>query len=281
MFDRHHADSPEDREALNRTLKDILHASGWAASFWDVVIKELRESHDIETDLVELAQNAPGLVEMFQIAALSDKGLIEKEAEKTLSEIIHSLVRIAFRAQGGDEKAANQLKVLHKVAYPFNYDLPATVIKNLADSYHISPHLARAWDVRELMYELSYVVEPTNFERSVLEGPVTLKTHNLGMRDVYQKAKHHIRRGSTLLSLAISLYIEQLEQEGIALEPRDIKRDLQKLKEWESANLKENSPYQLPLWNEPGKYPPASLPGIPIYSDGWKKLWRRGDKKKK
>lgn len=281
MYDRHHADSPEVREAINQTLRDILSTGGWPPSQWDTVIKGLRESHGIETDLLELAQNAPGLVEMFQIAALTDKGLISRESEKTLSEIIHNLVRIAFRAQGGDELASNQLKVLHKIAYPFNYELPATVIKNLAVRYHISPHLARAWDVRELMYELSYVVEPVNFEKSVLEGPVTLKTHNLGMRDVYNKAKHHIRRGSTLLSLAISLYIERLEQEGIALEPRDIKRDLQKLKKWESANLKEDSPFRLPLWYEPGKYPPANLPGIPIYSDGWKKLWRRGGKKKK
>jgi hypothetical protein len=202
------------------------------------------------------------------------------ETRVTISQIIHELVRIAFRAEKGDEKAANQLKVLHKVAHPFSYELPATVIKKLADSYHISPHLARGWSVRDLMVKLSFVVEPTRLDRSVLDGPVKLTTRELHTvnRKLHAKAKKHIHTNTTLQSLAISLYLEELDKEGITLNPNQIKADLRKLKEWETVNLKEDSPHYILLWNRPGEYPPASLPPIPIYSNGWKRKWRRGSK---
>ena len=218
---------------------------------------------------------------MFQIGALTGT-VIKAKTRETLRQIIHSLVRIAYRADQGDDKAADQLRVLHKVAHPKSYELPATVIKSLADRYHTSPHLARAWDVRGLMLDLSYVVEPTQFDRSVLDGPVKLTTHSVHLhRELYDRAARHVRKGTTLLSLATTIYIEELDREGITLDPRQIKRDLQKLKEWEVVNLKDDSLHQLPLWSRAGEYLPANLPGIPIYSDGWKRLWRRGGKNRK
>jgi hypothetical protein len=35
MFDRHRADSPEVREAINSTLRDVLSTRGWTQSQWD------------------------------------------------------------------------------------------------------------------------------------------------------------------------------------------------------------------------------------------------------
>ena len=268
--------SPEVRQTINETLRDTLSTDGWTKLYWEVVLENLQEDFDIETDLFELAQNAPCLVEMFQIGALTGKGVISDKIRVTITEIIHSLVRIAFRAEKGDELAANQLKVLHKVAHPFNYELPATAIKNLADSYHTSPHLARAWSVRSLMLDLSYMVKPTRGRRSLLDGPVVLRTSIPLISDpaLYEKAKKHIRRGSWLQSLAISIYIEELAAEGISIDVRHIKLDLQKLKEWEAVNLKDHPLHRGSLvWNYGERLPP-----IPIYSEGWKRLWRRGDK---
>lgn len=272
--------SPEVRETINETLRDTLSTDGWTRLYWDVVLENLHEDFDIETDLFELAQDAPCLVEMFQIGALTGKGVIRDEIRVTITEIIHSLVRIALGAEKGDEKASSQLTVLHKVAHPSNYELPATVIKNLADSYHMSPHLARGWSVRSLMLDLSYAVEPTRLDRSVLEGPIKLTTSNPQLIDpgLYEKAKGHIKRGMTLQGLAIAIYIKEMDKEGITLETSQIKADLRKLKEWESINLKKDSPHRLLLWNHAGRYPLASIPAIPIHSEGWKKLWRRGIK---
>jgi hypothetical protein len=73
MYDNDHIESPEVREALNGTLRDILSTDGWTKYHWDTVLERLHEDFDIETDLLELAENAPGLVEMFQIGALTKK----------------------------------------------------------------------------------------------------------------------------------------------------------------------------------------------------------------
>lgn len=271
--------SPEVREAINATLRDILSTENHGRSTWDVLIKDLRDEYNIETDLFELAQDAPCLIRMFQAGALAKKGIIKREQRKVLFEVIRMLVPIAFQASKGNKQAVNQLNVIHKVAYPGSYDLPGTVIQTLADSYHTSPHLARAWDVRSLMLDLSYVVEPTNFNRSVLEGPVKLTTRDLHTINpkLHALAEKHIKRGTTLLSLATSIYLEALDKEGIKLDPRQIRQDFEKLKEWEAINL-ENAPFTLPLWERAGEYPAASVPAIPIYSGGWKRKWRRGDK---
>lgn len=272
-------ETPESREAINATLRNILSTDGWGASIWDSVVDYLRKDFDIESDLLGLAQNAPCLIEMFQLGALARKGVIKKETRERLKEIIHNLVRIALHAETGDEESLNQLKVLHKITYPKNYDLPSTVIKSLADSYHTSPHLARAWSIRRLMLDLSYMVEPTRKEKSVLESCVRLTTSKVHLLDSarYEKAARHIKRNSTLQSLAMDIYLEELDKEGIHLESRQLKRDLQKLKEWESANPFDPSDY-LSLWNDIGT-PPARIPPIPIYSEGWKLRLQRSDKK--
>lgn len=282
MHDDGHLDSPEVREAINGTLRDILGDDGWGRSYWDILIKNLREDFGIETDLLELAQNAPNLARTFQIGALTRHGFISAEAADAIRDIIRALLGIAFRANKGDEKALDQLAVLHKVAHPFSYDLPRTVIKSLANSYHTSPHLARAWDIRALMLELSYEVEPTSFDRSVADGPIRATTRDLHTvnRNLLKEAEPHIRKGTTLQSLAIEIYMQRLASEGINVELRQIRADLRKLKEWEAVNLKD-APYTLSLWERAGEYPGASIPAIPMYSDGWKKLWRRGAKKTK
>jgi hypothetical protein len=277
MQDDKPSDSPEVREAINAALRDILATQGWGASTWDAVIEYLRTDFDIETDLLELAQNALCLIRVFQAGAFIRHGVIGRQTGNTVSEIIDKLISLAVQAEKGDEKASNQLAVLHKVAHPSSYDLPSTVIKKIADSYHTSPHLARAWDVRDLMLELSYVVEPTNFNRSVAEGPVRLAQRGKHEHPMRAKAEKFINTHSTLQSLAIAIYLDQLDAEGITLNAGQIKTDLRKLKEWESVHLKD-APYTLPLWERAGEYPRASLPAIPIYSQGWKRLWRRGSK---
>src|SRR5262245_59287026 len=103
MYDSDELARPEVREVINDTLKDVLSTGGWGKSQWDAVIKNLRESHGIETDLMRLSQCAPNLIEMFQIGALMSAGVISIDRGKILREIIHSLVRIAYRAEKGNE----------------------------------------------------------------------------------------------------------------------------------------------------------------------------------
>lgn len=271
------------REAINETLKDVLCDDGWGRSHWDNLIRGLRDEFQIETDMLELAQHAPSLFTLFQLGALRRKGIIKPRTVEALSEIIHSLLRIAFDADKGDADAVNQLRAIHKTAHPKVYRLPPRVIKRLADSYHTSPHLARAWSVRWLMYELSMVVKPERSGASLLDGPVELTTVPRLMKSrYYEKAARHIKKGSTLQSLATAAYLEELESEGIDIDEEEIHRDFRKLKKWEDANLDEKMRRWLPLTciHRGERYPTAHLPVIPMYSDGWKRLWRRGKKQK-
>ena len=107
-------DSPEVREAINSTLRDTLSTDGWGRSTWDVVIKNLREEIGVETDLLALAQNALCLVQMFQLGTLARHGVISPKTRSSVAETIKAIVGIAYRAEKGDEKASNQLAVLHK-----------------------------------------------------------------------------------------------------------------------------------------------------------------------
>lgn len=278
-------ENAETREVINETLKDILCDEGWGKSIWDGLVKSLREEFGIETDIMELAQNAPCLVEVFQIGALGKKGIIKKETQKRVSEIIHQLVRLAHRASTGDASALNQLKVAHKIVYPNVYQFPVTVIENLAERYHTPPHLARAWAVRSIMVEIDLVLEPTREGASLLDGAVKLTTApNLVKSDLYKSVASYMRRNSTLQSIAIDMYIDELSREGITLDEERLKDDLRKLKEWEDAHFTQDDELRTyyKLWCGDKRYPRAYLPVIPMYSEDWKRrlLRRRGGKEK-
>ncbi|MDQ3906832.1 MAG: hypothetical protein M3268_00645 [Acidobacteriota bacterium] len=267
--------SNEARAAVNQTLNDFL-GNEWGE--WDFLLKYLRDEHHIDTDLADLAYHAPCLIEMLTVGALARNGEISRYSLKIIRQIIHNLIRIAYRADKGEENAINQFKALHKIAYPHSYELPATVIENLVTSYHTSPHLARAWSIRDRMIDLAYVVRPARKGASVLEGAVTLTTKpNLMTHPMYQRAASLIKPQSTLQSLAIAIYTEDLDREGIKIDTRQLKADLQKLREWEAANPWDEDEY-VTLFRDLDE-PKVKLPPVPIYSQGWKQKWRRGDKK--
>jgi hypothetical protein len=269
------------REAINATLRDIL-PNPWGKSFWDKLPETLHEEFQIETDLLGLVSNAPCLTEMFQIGALYRVGLIKKDTLKLITEVIHQLVRVAFHADSGEEKASNQLKVMHKLAYPRVYDLPATVIEGLAKSYVTSPHLARAWAIRWLMHDLCFVVTPVREDMSLLDGAVKLQddfVFNDGshLKDLpnYKEAAKHIKKNSTLKSLATNIYLAKLKEEGIEIDQEQIKRDFRILREWEEVHLNEKERTGWSLFDKSCTHPRAYLPVIPMYSEGWKDRFKQ------
>lgn len=280
-----HADTlgAEAREAINETLIDLLPRDGWGKGHWKTILRVLREEFQIETDVLGLLQSVPQdcLARLFQLGALARKGVIKKATIKSLTDIIRGLVTIAYKADKGDESARNQLDAIHKLVFPNVYRLPASVIQKLVDSYYTSPHLARAWSVRSIMEEISLVLVPMREGMSLLDGVVKLTTNPTLMKSaLYQVVKQYIKLGSTLQSIAIDIYQDQLREEGIEInDDRQIKLDLQKLRQWEDEHLDDElrNHYELrPVAT--GNYPIAYLPVIPMYSEGWKARWRKGDK---
>lgn len=272
-----------ERVSLSETLLDILPigiGSGdniekrFAVGRWKSILKYLRDEYQIDTDILGLVENAHCLAEIMIAGVLAREGVIKEDTFRTFREIVERLMPIAIQADKGEERAINRLKVIHKFAYPDEYEVPTAVISELADKYHTSPHLARAWAIRKLMIDLSFVVKPMRRDKNPLQSAVRLREGKKepileGYRELYQRAAKHIKRNTTLQSLAMSIYLEDLEAEGISLETRQLKLDLQKLRQWEKTN-------KLPLLPI---FEGASLPVVPMYSEGWKSKYRRGDKK--
>ena len=273
----------EAREAINETLIDLLPKDGWGHGHWETLVRVLREQHHIETDVLGLLQSAPQdcLIRVFQLGAFAREDVIKKETITTITDILRGLVTVAYHADAGDESARKQLDAIHKLVFPKVYRLPSSVVQRLVDSYHTSPHLARAWSVRSIMERIALVLVPVREGVSLLDGAVKLTTiPTLIDSAVYQRVNQYIKPGSTLQSLAIDIYQDQLRNEGIEInDERQLKLDLQKLRKWEDEHLDDNLRNYYPLRPvATGNYPTAFLPVIPMYSEGWKSKWRRGDK---
>lgn len=273
-------DFGKDREIINEILVACLSHYGYPFDIAAGSRKELKE-----IDPLYMLQNAPSLVDVFTIAALEKKGNLSEEEHGWMSRFTKGLLHILIRSYKGDENAQIQLKAIDKLIFPDTYELPKTVIKDLAEKYYTRPALARGWRLRRLMGNLSWVVEPTkNTAENVLDGPIKLREKSepkghtiydsIKRKDVsaYEVAKKHLTRGVTLKTLAIRVYLEELQNQGFeGIDERRLKRDLKEVENWEETLPKERRGWGV-LIVTPGK-PNVHLP-TNEYSEGWKKRKR-------
>jgi hypothetical protein len=149
-------------------------------------------------------------------------------------------------ASAGNDQATVWLKAIEKVIHPGKFELPRTKIDELASRYETNPQLARGWELTGLMSHLSYLVEPEHKDRcSPRDRMVMRKTPTLpGDEKLIKAIAEHTRKywkpRSTLQSLAIRMYMDYLEREGISdaqatISERSLKRDLQAVRDWEKT----------------------------------------------
>lgn len=232
-------------------------------------------------------RNADGSVDGERLLALLEKTpgafyliiahrVLEKKPldEHDLGRLIHGLADIAMLAAHGDEKSLLQLKAIEKLIRAPKYCLPFTKLREIIDRYETSPPLARAWELRRLMSNLCWVVAPIRSKPPYsIDQPVKLvKPSNSAFTHLSELAQRHLKRNSTLQSLAISIYLEQLRDEGTdennTITEKTLKSDLARAREWERTA------------SEDDKIRRGSYTGLglhrdnPItwydFSDGWK-----------
>jgi hypothetical protein len=189
-------------------------------------------------------------------------------------EIVSRLAFLVMLAEFGDEKSATRIKAVEKVLSPEKYDLPHSKIEELVDRYETSPPLARGWELRRLMSQLASVVQPQK------KGGAFTETQPISLIDdppdylahVAELARRHWKQNTTLQSLAIRIYLKQLQEKGVtdageAITDRSLKRDLARVREWESTASEDEK-------RRRGQYKGFSLSGDPItwyeFSEGWK-----------
>ena len=266
----------ETREFLNIALRGLLSHYGDPFGFVELAFK-------IDTDPVELLQTAPGLIDTLEVSGHLKKGTLLEDDAFVFVAIIHDLISVLARARAGDEVAGMQIKAVEKLLEPEKYELPVTVIQELLEKHHTRPALARGWAIRSLMGRLSWGVEPGKPGKSVLEGRVKLTSilhlrkertywpQYSQWRSAYEVAlEHWPKRGApTLKSLAIKVYLKQLQNEGFTtLSEASLENDLQELTEWDKTHAEENSRYLgVKIFNAGGEV--IHLPWQP-YSEGWK-----------
>jgi hypothetical protein len=224
--------------------------------------------------LLNIVRKTPGAFDLI-IASQVLKGKDDRN-EFDVSELISGISNLLMLALHGDDKSAIQLKAIEKLIKPAKYELPFTKIRELIDKYETSPILARGWELRRIMSSLCAVVEPLRKEPphspdqriKMQQSPLGVF---VGLSDL---ARSHLKRNSTLQSVAISIYLEQLRKQGItdessAITEKTLKADLARVREWE-VNASEEDKLRRAHWL--GGSLDSDHPIIWYeFSEGWKK----------
>lgn len=219
--------------------------------------------------LLSIVQRMPAAFELMALDSMIERGTIAPEYDDLAEEVVTNLVMIIMLAGHGDEPSQIQLKAIQKLTQFAKYELPLSKIKDIVDRYETSPSLARAWEIRRSMSFLCIVVEPKG--RSIkMRDKALVSPH---WADLWEAVNRHVKTNTTLTSLALHLYLEQLQAEGIVDETATIsegslKRDLRLARNWERGASEDEKLRR-------GQHKGASLRNDePIvwyqFSEGWK-----------
>ncbi len=139
-----------------------------------------------------------------------------------LKSMQHMLRLLFIRKTRGDKKAEGRLFEIHRILYP--------------KAHAISEPIERALDVRHLMCELSYLSKPANASsKTILSGPIQL-VESASSRNpkLYEIAAKHLKKGATLKSLAVRIFLQRMRRRKIAtIDEKKIESDLTMLREWD------------------------------------------------
>src|SRR5947209_18413827 len=119
--------------------------------------------------------------------------LTKREIHERFNALLGGMI---LRAISGDEASATTLQEVHRLLRGDLYVDPPPGVARVIRFYH-------------LMLNLSLVVQPTNGNTpAVINAPIELnEACGMGLSDVYRWAKQHWKRGNTLRSLTIRVFL--------------------------------------------------------------------------
>jgi hypothetical protein len=181
-----------------------------------------------------------GVRHLLRLHQLIHDGQLPWRTFNSAESIVSGLLDVIALAASGSKLADNQLIAIEKLLRPRMYDLPEAVIKNIVERYYSSPHVARGSYIRYLMYFLKRIVTPTCAGK-----PLTTRsrvqlveaTRN-NYPDLFEKARPHWNKNSTLQSLAIRICLSEIATSTppAKIDERTLRRDLAILQNWESTH---------------------------------------------
>lgn len=217
---------------------------------------------------------APDLLEEIREGKLR-LGLILRPSEiEEFRAILSGLIGLFIQRHLGDEKDPIwQLNLVHKFVFPRKFEINQKVVERLSKKYG-SGHLIRGWALRRLMYELADLVElPEPDAEDVTMSPVFVSPGADTGHRLYPLVKRHCKRGTTLQSLAIRVYLELIknENEDQTIDERSLRRDLRRLKAWEDADPEHTRLKEEYAAARAGHHWKARIP-VRLYSESFRPL---------
>lgn len=190
--------------------------------------------------LLRLVRETPGVLDLIIAHELIKEKKPAFENQIDIHRLVDGISHLLLFAAYGDKEALLQLHAIEKLTRAALYEIPLSKIEEIVEKYHTRPPLARGWELRRLMYFLASVVEPLKRGHKFAPNhPVVMREGRpgifVGLADL---ARKYIRRNSTLQSLAIQIYLKQLQDEGVTgadqtITERSLKRDLAEVEKWE------------------------------------------------
>jgi hypothetical protein len=240
--------------------------------------------------LLEIVRQSPGVFSLLVLSAVihGDSDLHEdsdSEYHRLTEDLISGLAIVIERAAEGDERAAIQLKAIEKLIKPEKFELRLDKIKELLiDRYETSPMLARGWELRRLMSGLLNVVEPVKSGRpGSINAPIRLIKCPVYWyyKSLWEVAQKHWKPKATLQSLAIRIYLEDLQDAGVTGEGAEtittetLKRDLERARTWEQDATEDEKRLR---GHNKGEFGDSPITWFE-FSEGWKVRKVRARKK--
>jgi hypothetical protein len=186
-----------------------------------------------------------------RIEAFIEVGLITGVEASMIAEFTTDLIDLVAHAKYyPDSTSAEQIQVIHKLLQPHVYEMPPTVIKELAKKYQGVPAHNRAAAIRAIMWRIARALQPASGDvESVLIGSAILK-QAVKVRPlesvellpdqaaaVHAEVTRHWKPNVTLQSLAIRIYLDELEKQGVqGVDAARLRADLRALAAWELKN---------------------------------------------
>lgn len=214
---------------------------------------------------------APDLLEDIRAGKLRLGDVLGPREREEFSALLSGLIGLFITRHFGAERAKWQLDVVNKFTFPQKFEIQWAVVESLSKKYG-SGHLIRGWALRRLMHELADLVELSSPNaKDITLSPVHVSPAVDSTHRLYPLVSRHCRRGTTLQSLAVRVYLELIkgENEDQAIDERSLRRDLRRLKAWEDADPEHTRLKQ--EYAEAGHHWKAGIP-VRLYSESFRPL---------
>ena len=233
-------DLPNEREYL--ILAHFQeHLDKWRRSIKEVIDRD-EVSEPTHPQNLEYLHVLGWLFTLEKLIKGIAKGKLSVSNAEGLRGAFNRLSSIVQLALAKDEYSISQYWAIERLLMAKTFDLSKAYLDKVSEADEADLSLARGWEMRRLMGDLSFVVMPAlPNQKSVLEGPVRLNPQMAHMPlSINASRQAGWTADTTLQSLSVDLYQTQMWERGYSeIDTSTLWKDLKKVKKWEETLTEE------------------------------------------